>query len=140
MSLPTYEEIGFGWRGHRAALRFLAAIYRAAEFPQQLREHYGKARNWRGVLKGGLALWLHVLPSAFVICLLGRYFMHGVLGLPARSAETEVAQHLLSVCKHLAGGLAGGLAYAVGFLRLYSQPAASGQAPARARHGRIRGD
>lgn len=86
---PAYEEIGFGWNGHRAALRYLAAAYRINGFQYKLRKHYEGSKDWFTVLRGGMALWLHSLPYLAVACAAGGWVVHAALEIATTREDLD---------------------------------------------------
>lgn len=122
MNLPTYEEIGFGWAGHKAALRFFSAWYCNSNQLIRLREHYKANVDWLAMLRGSLALCIHSLPYAFTICLMVRMLLHDVVGLSVEPRQVGVGHCLLGILKCFALALVVGSAssFAVGLSYLFT--------------------
>jgi hypothetical protein len=88
MNLPPLDQIGFGRKSHRLALRFLAAVYCD---PTAVRVATRLSKGGSQV-KGALALYWHVFPYFMAATLMGRLLFSRVLGIATeRPIPFEVA-------------------------------------------------
>jgi hypothetical protein len=72
------DQIGFGWRSHCSALWWLGLLYRR---PRQVREALQRMPRWPAA-RAGLALYLNAIPYAFLVCVIGRCLLVGLLDVP----------------------------------------------------------
>lgn len=106
--LAPIESIGFGWRHHVPALRWLAAFYCN---PDLLQEEQKGLKRLRG-LRVQLAFYLHALPYLLAIICLGTLLFH-FIGVPY--SKHCLADSATGLARGLAGGLAYGLAFGLAF-------------------------
>ena len=80
------SELGrLGWRDHRAALWWLGLLYRRPwAFHQAL-----EAMPTKAALHTGAMLYLHALPYAFLLMVLGRLLLFGWLGMEKRTPAPD---------------------------------------------------
>ena len=78
MSPIPLDQLGWRWRDHKAALWWLGLLYRR---PDQFRQTLAGLSRSQGIFIG-IRLWAHFLPYFVFVCVLGRLFVFGALGLP----------------------------------------------------------
>jgi hypothetical protein len=130
MSPVPLEELGWSWQDHKSALWWLGLLYRCPDqFPQSLA---GVSRSQE--IFTVIRLWVHFLPYLVGICVLGRLFAIGALGLslsrPFGGLSDALYLHAMGVAVGIvvgivggiAGGSAVGIAVGIAILRSYYYP------------------
>ena len=109
------EQIGLRGRHHRSALWWLGLLYGR---PEPFRKAQQGLPRWQA-LRAGMILYLHVLPYALLLGVIGRFLVFGILGLelvkPAPPEESLLLFHAREIAWVITWGIAGGIAGQVFF-------------------------
>ena len=106
-------QVRFGPRSHLSALWWLGLLYRS---PPRFRRVTEKLPR-RMALPTTLALYLHAVPSIFLVCVIGRLILYALLHVPtdieASSVLEALQEHILQIAGGIAFGIAGGISFAI---------------------------
>ncbi len=101
------EQIRLDLRSHRSALGWLGLLYRRPTALRAAEAELSRLQQLATLLR----LYLHAAPYLILLCVLGRFFLFGVLGLePESPFAGTLAEHAFGLAFGLAVGLTVGLA------------------------------
>ncbi len=84
------DQIRLRWRDHKSALWWLGLLYRRpAEFHEEL---WWFPRLTK--IKMGCFLYVHFLPYLFILCIIGRILVFGILGIEAATEHPTLNYHI----------------------------------------------